>query len=508
MLDMEPHRRAIVFFENRALPRQTLTEQTASTGRTTSRLHPIAHSILMGLSIFSLCLLSLITHPHFDLSTLWLANAFMLGMLVRFPSLATWGTWLCATMGFMLSDMLIGTDLLANIILNIGNLVSVAAGYWCLASLPRQDQMLKRPQSILYFFRAILVASCAAGLMGAIINPVLFGTASFRGFVFWAAAEIINYTALLPILLTLPSLRKTDHIRMKRWAQGITLQRFTPFAALVISAFAGVMIGGPGAIAFPVPALLWCALTYKLFTTSFISFIFATWTLLAIRSELLSVGFSLEESRSMLISTRLGVTLIALTPLVVASVMAAQEELLERLRLQADRDVMTGLRNRRAFFEDGAAILFTPFGTDTGTTTTVMMLDIDHFKKINDTYGHSAGDLVLVAFAEIVQQNVRPQDMIGRIGGEEFAIILPDCGPKLAVDIADRINWMLRGTSLKLDDGRFVSATVSIGVHVEKGQRELDHWLGHADKALYHAKNAGRNRWELSPASRTLALAS
>lgn len=462
------------------------------------------HSILLGTGVFLLCLLSLLTHPHFDLSTLWLANAFMLGMLVRFPSLAVKETWICGAIGFFMADMLIGTDPLRNMVLNIGNLVSVATGYMVLVSLPRQDQTLKRPLSILYFFRAILAASCAAGLAGAIINPMLSGTPSLRGFVYWAAAEIINYTALLPMLLTLPSLRRPDAAMLKRWMGQITMARVMPLLALLLCSVAGIMIGGPGAIAFPVPALLWCALTYKLFTTSCLSFLFAASTLLTIRSGLLSVGVSLEDSRQLLVSTRLGVTLIALAPLVVASVMAAQDELLEKLRQLADRDAMTGLRNRRAFFADGANALSEAMEED--YPATVMMLDIDHFKSINDTYGHNAGDRVLVAFAEILEQNVRPYDVIGRIGGEEFAILLPGCDPKEAISIAGRITHVLRATPLELSDGQYISATVSIGIHIEKqiaGEKtgNLDHWLSHADRALYRAKHSGRDRFALSSLS-------
>lgn len=306
----------------------------------------------------------------------------------------------------------------------------------------------------------------------------------------------MNYAAFLPMFLTLPqgiTLSPTSILRQLRKPD---VRKAMPLLALVLSAGAGVLIGGPGAVAFPVPALLWCALSYSLFTTSCLAFAFGAWTLLAIRAGILPVGTEIE-SRAMLISMRVGVSLVALAPLVVGSVMLARNELMKQLRFLADRDAMTGLHNRRAFLEAGSAALSASIDSD--KPVAVMMLDIDHFKSINDRFGHEAGDRVLSAFAEILRGSVRPEDSVGRIGGEEFGIALTDCTVDDAGRVAARINTALRTAETALDGGETIRATVSIGIHLAHDERRLERLLVHADHALYRAKTLGRDRFELSP---------
>lgn len=453
--------------------------------------------MLLGLGVFCLSLLGILTRPHFDLATFWPANALMLGLLVRFPSLARPTSWLSCALGFFLADALTGASLLSNIVLNGCNLAAIATGYRLFAALPPEDRALKRPLSIVYFLRAILGASFVAGLIGTLANPLLFGGPWLQGLFFWFTTEMVNYVAFLPMILTLPRASRFNPRAIYARVARFDLKHAMPLAALVASAAAGVLIGGPGAVAVPIPALLWCALTYDLFATSCLAFAYGVWTLLTIRVGLLSVGTGADiDSRSLLISTRLGVTLIALAPLGVASVMAARNELLDRLRFLADRDAMTGLHNRRAFFEDGRALLRTCVLR--AQPATVMILDIDHFKAINDLHGHDAGDRVLAAFADLLDRNVRPQDAVGRIGGEEFAIVLPDCGTAEAVSIAERITSLFRDSTLSLDNGHRIRATVSIGIHVSHGEPTLEQQLARADEALYRAKRGGRDRFELS----------
>lgn len=451
--------------------------------------------MLLGLGVFCLSLLGILTRPHFDLATFWPANALMLGLLVRFPSLARPASWLSCALGFFLADALTGASLLTNLILNGCNLAAIAAGYGLFAALPPEDRALERPLSIVYFLRAILGASLVAGLIGTLANPLLFGGTWEEGLFFWFTTEMVNHVAFLPMILTLPQASRFNPRAVHAWLARFDLKWAMPLAALAASAAAGVLIGGPGAVAVPIPALLWCALTYNLFATSCLAFAYGVWTLLSIRVGLLSVGAGLD-SRSLLISARLGVTLIALAPLGVASVMAARNELLERLRFLADHDAMTGLHNRRAFFEDGRALLRACVLR--AQPATVMILDIDHFKAINDLHGHDAGDRVLAAFADLLDRNIRPQDAVGRIGGEEFAIVLPDCGTAEAVSIAERITSLFRGATLSLDNGHMIRATVSIGIHVGRGEPTLEQQLARADEALYRAKRGGRDRFELS----------
>ena len=126
------------------------------------------------------------------------------------------------------------------------------------------------------------------------------------------------------------------------------------------------------------------------------------------------------------------------------------------------------------------------------------MLDLDHFKRVNDSYGHAAGDQLLRSFSQLLMQNLRPQDAVGRLGGEEFAAVLPQVDRTAAVEITERINQATR--ELRVDCGPHqIEATVSIGlVHVQtmEAPHQLSQLLQEADTALYQAKSQGRDRFE------------
>jgi diguanylate cyclase (GGDEF)-like protein len=123
------------------------------------------------------------------------------------------------------------------------------------------------------------------------------------------------------------------------------------------------------------------------------------------------------------------------------------------------------------------------------------MLDIDLFKKVNDTYGHKVGDLVLKRLSGIVLEALREVDVAGRIGGEEFAILLPETDGKQAIEVAERLRQLVESTPVILENGLPLKFTVSIGISSFAGKEtNIDTLLNLADQALYKAKNSGRNK--------------
>ncbi len=125
-------------------------------------------------------------------------------------------------------------------------------------------------------------------------------------------------------------------------------------------------------------------------------------------------------------------------------------------------------------------------------------MDLDHFKSINDRFGHAIGDQILQIFAETTQSKLGPQDLIGRLGGEEFAIVLRDANREKALAIAERIRTTFAEAAATVD-GCAVHSTVSVGVVVEEGPSvDISTALSQADQALYYAKARGRNRVELA----------
>lgn len=164
-----------------------------------------------------------------------------------------------------------------------------------------------------------------------------------------------------------------------------------------------------------------------------------------------------------------------------------------RYRAVANRDPLTDIGNRRAFM-DGAQALLTSCQRG-GRPAALLLCDLDHFKRINDSHGHAMGDAVLVAFGRLLARSVRQHDVCGRIGGEEFACLLPDADAAKAAEVAERI----RGHCGELLVGPTMRVSVSIGVASVAGAGyDLAALLAQADEALYRAKAAGRNRVECS----------
>ena len=164
-----------------------------------------------------------------------------------------------------------------------------------------------------------------------------------------------------------------------------------------------------------------------------------------------------------------------------------QEEL-ERL---ANTDSLTGLPSRRFFMMQLASELARR--QRYGHPLSLLMLDLDHFKQINDQWGHAVGDEALRVFADSVQCCLRTQDMAGRIGGEEFAIFLPETDETVARPVAERIRGKMEQAKIATADGNCV-VTVSIGLTQAEDSDDLESLLRRADKALYAAKQGGRNR--------------
>ena len=130
------------------------------------------------------------------------------------------------------------------------------------------------------------------------------------------------------------------------------------------------------------------------------------------------------------------------------------------------------------------------------TDLCVLMLDIDHFKEVNDTFGHSAGDQVLVEVAQRIQSQTRQTDFLARYGGEEFVVVLPETNMEIAHLVCDRIIKCVRATPVVCEDGVCISVTISIGVsRLYPEDTESAQILSRSDVALYDAKRSGRNRW-------------
>jgi len=160
----------------------------------------------------------------------------------------------------------------------------------------------------------------------------------------------------------------------------------------------------------------------------------------------------------------------------------------------ANTDPLTGLKNRRAFTEAAQAQILQcqryPY------PIAALIIDIDHFKSINDRYGHPVGDQAIQRVTASITHTLRVSDIIGRIGGEEFAVLLPHTDAAAARVSAERIRLAVESIEIVILNAKPLRLTVSVGIALYQPTLTLDNLLMHADKALYRAKNTGRNRVE------------
>jgi diguanylate cyclase (GGDEF)-like protein len=174
------------------------------------------------------------------------------------------------------------------------------------------------------------------------------------------------------------------------------------------------------------------------------------------------------------------------------ALMMAKERIANIHKTAAATDTLTGLLNRRGFLEGAQALIG---GTD---RVTVLMFDLDHFKSINDRHGHAVGDDALKVFAKTIQDTLREGDVIGRLGGEEFAALLPAACTEAAI-AAERVRAAFEIAGVEIG-GHRMGATVSIGMaDAPAATCNIDRLFSRADAALYAAKASGRNRVARAP---------
>lgn len=179
----------------------------------------------------------------------------------------------------------------------------------------------------------------------------------------------------------------------------------------------------------------------------------------------------------------------------IAEFINKSNEMLFLLERRASTDHLTNLSNRRQF--EKSLELQLERARENKQKLSLLVIDIDRFKKVNDTYGHSAGDAVLKQLGQLLIEHSRSADMVSRNGGEEFAILLLDCGNHQALAIAESIRQSVEKYLFALPDGTTIRLTISIGVAVfpdHCDERDDADFFEQADRALYEAKNTGRNR--------------
>lgn len=286
-------------------------------------------ALAIGGAVLLAAIVGILLRPVGNLSAFWPANAVLMGLMVRHPRLARPSSWIAATAAFIAADALTGSSWNKAFMLSACNLAGIGLGVALFTRLQPRDRLLGRPSSLVAVMLIVLVASSLTSVLGGIANVALFRTSFTHGLVIWLSTELANYIVILPIVLTFPgpATLQRNIAELRRHPPGP--KAAIPLVTYLICLTMVPVVGGPGALAFPVPSLLWCALTYGLAASALLTLSFAVWTLVIL--SLATQGMS-DLTGYDLVSLRLGVMLVALAPITVASAIAERNELLGQAR--------------------------------------------------------------------------------------------------------------------------------------------------------------------------------
>jgi diguanylate cyclase (GGDEF)-like protein len=445
--------------------------------------------LVVGLAVFAASLFGLASAHAFSVS-FWPANAVLVGLMLRDRSLLRPIGWLGALVGYVAADLLFGRAASLAAFFAVANVIGAMTATALLLRLDPRDLRLRRVHSVLRILACLLPACLAAALCGALLVVIEFHGSALQALTTWPASELVNYLVVLPAMLTVGGTKRSPG----ETATFVSAKKgLWPALLLANSCAAAALFDGPGSIMFPVPALLLCALTYSVPTTAVVTLALGTACLTMLGLGIMDIGQDMAVPK-MVLSVRIAVAFLVLVPLAISSAKAVQDDLLDQLRDAADHDGLTGLLNRRAFelrMQDRLTS-----GPAPASGLAVLWLDIDHFKRINDRYGHLAGDAVLRVFAETARGFCRANDLVGRLGGEEFALLLETEDAAAAAVVANGLRRAFASQTVLWND-RPVRATVSIGAcFVDHATCDVPTLVRQLDEALYRAKRKGRDRIE------------
>ena len=431
------------------------------------------------------CLLGIVSRADNLLAVFWPSNALLLGWLLRQRRLAGPLGWLLAASAFVAADLLTGSSLQLTLHMTAANLAGVAVGYVLLRRSLHFNRLLLGPAPVLALFLASIAAALAAAVVALPSASFLLGLDTGQTLVYWFSAELVCYVTLLPVVLLSGSGQPLLPARAP------ALQRWAPLISLAGSLALALLAGGPGALLFTMPALLWCALAYPTRLNALCVLVVCLGSLLGIAGGWLDLGMD-EVTLRDVVSLRLGVAMMAVAPLLVAAMSASRERILKSLHHAAAHDALTATLSRAGFFQQAGQVI-----ARRPRPLSALMLDVDHFKQINDRHGHAAGDRVLVDLAARLRTTLPDTALLGRLGGEEFAVLLPGCDVEQAQALAHRLCQRVDEEPFELLPGLpplAVSLSIGVASQVDSSRLHIDTLLHRADQALYRAKKGGRNR--------------
>lgn len=438
-----------------------------------------------------------------NIATLWppngvLAAAMLLTATSRWPMVLIAGA-----LGSVAANLLNGSGVVAATSITVANLVEV----WLVATLLRRGthsrRLFQEPGDVLVLIAVATVAALAAGGVSASMAPLISGSPFTRIFVKWVLGDVLGLLVVMPIVIIAHDLVKYGRDRML--AQRTHLEAALILLLVFVVALAVFRPGMPPVQFLIMPTVLLASFRLGPLGAALSTVIAAAVGSVGTMMAAQAATASPDQVTLQVLYFQLYLAVLFLSALPIGSAMARRAQLsheLEEAKKDADSvaremamlaavDDLTGLLTRRQFLKelDRAA----ESAQRAQQPLTLAMIDIDHFKPINDQFGHAVGDQVLMVIGGACRAAVRSTDVIGRLGGEEFAMLMPLTDQQTAYRIVDRLREAVAGISIPVGSGASVSVTISIGLAVFEDQ-QVDRLLVDADRALYLAKEQGRNR--------------
>lgn len=419
-----------------------------------------------------------------ELSLFWPLNAVMAGVFARYAFLNRACHYLVCFAAMLIYDAVTTQWGMASLLINLSNMVFIVVVAQLVLRDKKQTNYMPGPISALHLFYYCLLAAILCALLGAVASVGIDRQQFMPLFADWFSEQFSTGMLILPCIMTLslPSTLKGFHIR-----------QLTPVVALGLSLAAAVAVGGAGSLAFPLPALIWCAIRYPMSLTCLLTFVCGTAEIILMANNIINLSVAAPLQTPQLFSTRLGIAAIAVSPVIVAASVEAIGKLVKQVSLRADFDFLTRVYSRSGLYE-----ALKSFKGQEDRHLAVMLLDIDYFKSVNDTFGHECGDYVLASFAQQVKTAVGEKGLVARMGGEEFVVAALVVNPHESHDLAEKIRSAIESFTFQWRQ-QTLRLTVSIGVGSQLIGRHpvselFSPLLVEADEHLYRSKKLGRNR--------------
>lgn len=419
-----------------------------------------------------------------ELSLFWPLNGVMAGVFARYVWLNRLHYYVVCYGTMLLLDAITTEWGSVSLVINLSNMVFIVVVALCVVRDKKRPGPAPGPLNALKLFGYCLIGGFLCALLGAAGSVNITSQDFLPVFTDWFSEQFSTGVLIVPCMLTLS---------WPRSLPVINLRQLLPLLALVASMVASVIIGGAGSLAFPLPALIWCAIRYSLPATCLLTFVTGATESILVANSIINIAVAAPLLTPEMFSARLGIATMAVCPVIVSTSVAAINSLMNQVSLRADYDYLTRVYSRSGLYE---ALQKRPFPAD--QQMVVMLLDIDYFKNINDNYGHECGDQVLAAFAHEVQQTVGEQALVARMGGEEFAVVMTTPSGQQGIVLAESVRQRIEACAFHWRN-QSLFITVSIGVadgKISHGQSTalFNQLLAEVDEYLYRSKKAGRNR--------------